>query len=337
MRFGQQLVRLARVAHLVRVFAKEAPPHPADMKPGAHPVAGFWRGRNRDGTLDRNAADSSECIRDDVRFERHLARIGDMGVHASAAERIGSGIPPVSRGREDPDRGRKRQPFLNPFDADRHTLARNRSRDKKDLPIVPRDHPPAGRWFFDRRVDLVAGGQHFTRMQDGQAERVAQKPLKGGDPRTIERLLRHPRDERRQLRLRFTVQRRHDRGVGLRFLQRRLDQLAVERLQPIDNHRAPVAARCTGVGGQMIELAYEGINPAGKLCTPLAAAPQGRQPRDGAFDMRGKWRLAGRRLAAVVAPPPPPTPIARRQSSKRSRMSASQNSIRTGRRRGPFA
>jgi hypothetical protein len=85
------------------------------------------------------------------------------------------------------------------------------------------------------------------------------------------------------------------------------------------------------VRGQMVELTHDRVDPFTKglaSCTTGAQGPQGLTGTSGA---------EGRPAGECARGPPPTTPMALRQASKRSRMSASQNSMRTGRRRGPFA
>src|SRR6187397_1464890 len=75
----------------------EEPDLPAPhMQAGAHPVAFFSPTSNGYRIRRRQAADARECVLDNHPLHRELPRIGDMRVHASAAERVradGTTIP----------------------------------------------------------------------------------------------------------------------------------------------------------------------------------------------------------------------------------------------------
>ena len=115
-------------------------------------------------------------------------------------------------------------------------------------------------------------------------------------------------------------------------------------LRSIDELATRVSAKAPGLGATSIEFPNHRIQ--GLVERSIGAGTKRRQSRDDAIEMRGQrflparrlfgalthrcWQLDARRTSLAI-------PTARRHSSKASSTSASQNSIRTGRRRGPFA
>ena len=64
------------------------------MKPRAHPIAVLRRRQDADGRGQRQPADASECIGDDLRLDLQLTGVPDVRVHAAAAQRVGGAAVP---------------------------------------------------------------------------------------------------------------------------------------------------------------------------------------------------------------------------------------------------
>ena len=170
-RRSRKLACLPRVADLVGLLPVEANRLAGGMKSRLHPVPGFRRRRDMNGSGDRDVADPRKGIGDDLRLQHDLTRIGDMGVDTSSAERIRAGIPAVRRWLVDLNGGRERQALLHAIDAHGGALARNRPGNQEDLAVVPRDHAAASRRLLDGCLDQIPRCQHVIR-RSGQAARM---------------------------------------------------------------------------------------------------------------------------------------------------------------------
>src|SRR6266542_6920150 len=81
----QQLLCLTRIAHVVRALAKKADPLSTHVEPRPHAIAIFARRPDGDRGRERQAADSTEGIRDDQTLDLELAFVRDMSVERAAA------------------------------------------------------------------------------------------------------------------------------------------------------------------------------------------------------------------------------------------------------------
>ena len=108
---------------------------------------------------------------------------------------------------------------------------------------------------------------------------------------------------------------------------------AIELGQAVEDRRARVAARLLRFARQPIDLTEQGLDVLFERRRPPHAAPH--QPGDDALEVGGRGRACAPVAAASPSPCACTTPTARRQSSNRSRMSPSQNSIAHRTRRPP--
>ena len=112
---------------------------------------------------------------------------------------------------------------------------------------------------------------------------------------------------------------------------------------PLQQRVAGFTARPRRFRPQRVERAHRGLERRADDRAGLVAAAQHREPRQRAVDLR-RQRSPRPRAATGSSTSGPPaasavtrdSPTARRQSSNASSTSASQNTICTGRRRGPL-
>src|SRR5262249_31717822 len=113
--------------------------------------------------------DARECVPDDVGLEAELSRITDVRIERPAAERIDGRGSPIRRRLDHFLRHGVRQPLFGFFHERAHAFTGNRAAYEHDLPVVPRDHPPARRGFVDRQLDNLAFGEtHGWKLTEGR-------------------------------------------------------------------------------------------------------------------------------------------------------------------------
>ena len=265
--------------------------------------------------------------------------IGDVRVDAAAAQRIGE------RRRGDRATARRpRRPPQTPAASRRARSARARARPEsrrtraRPAPRGARSsarRPPASRSRARRSV--LGSARYWSRLTDSESAGRARRAPGARTPR-------------RRACARISGDMRDPNGASSASASRRArrERVGVE-LGARPSARARDRARRAGRGSPSApRRAPSSHSPDSRSSSPsercrrAARTPRERphaaahQPRDDALEVRGERRLARGRGAASASPCAWTTPTARRQSSNRSRMSASQNSTRTGRRRGPL-
>src|SRR5204863_6055150 len=106
------------------------------------------------------APDARECVGDHLRLDPQLALVGDVGVQASAAQRIGVRLAAIRRRLVDAYRVGKRHALADTLDARRHTLAGHGAADEHDLPVHASDHPSADSGLFDQQRERCSRLKH---------------------------------------------------------------------------------------------------------------------------------------------------------------------------------
>ena len=127
-----------------------------DVQPRAHSVAFGTRRRDGDRRGQRDPADSRQRVGDHLPLDLELARIGNVRIQATTAERIGDRIAAVGRWVGDGDDPREHDAFARSFDTRDDGLAGDRARHEDDLSVVARDHPAARGRLVDSQPELVA-------------------------------------------------------------------------------------------------------------------------------------------------------------------------------------
>ena len=270
-------------------------------------------------------------------------------------------LPAIRRGRLDVHRGRIDDALPHALDSRAHPFAGNDARHQHDKPVRARNHSAAGGRLVDRERHHVANREHgdHNHRRDRRARRgrvgsacfarSAVAPV-SNTRSSAGRAVREPVDRMRLPGPARTLRRSwpsesptappRPRGPGRRA--RRFVQSGPRCLEQLDGRgppaarRAPVASRPArprprsrarrDAVEQIVEPGAEGARRLRRSQTPQHALHVRRQRRP-ATDASRRRRL----------PRPSATPVARRHSSNVSRTSASQKSIRTGRRRGPLA
>ena len=206
-------------------------------------------------------------------------------------------------------------------------------------PSCLRDHPAAGGRLLDGELDFLSWAQHVTGRNSlianlGQAERVADEPLERG----LDCLRPHLR---RRDAIQTAPARPRPRAWPSRAL-RGSSSAAAACTSPRSSsaRRSRIAARASP-RDFFDSPDSRSISPSrASTCCSNAGERRTRLPTSRATT-RSRWAvnagLARRPRRARPSPCAWTTPTARRQSSKRSRMSPSQNSMRTGRRRGALS
>ena len=285
----------------------------------------------------------------------------DVRVQAAAAPRI------AGDGRDDRRTARRRRStaaYATPFPT-RSTRRLTRSPgmapdDEHDQPSARAIiRPPAAGFSIvsdsdvpgdEHRDDVVSSAPRTRQPQlderDGrQPEALAHQPIDGGGVRPRERVRAHPDAKRRELLFRFARQRR------TRLRRRALARAAssssrIERGEP-SHERLTRRRRARRAASRAPRRARARRDRAARRTSassaPVARADVSRSSTRSRCDRqrgpsaRGSPAVPSRLRRAGSTALPPAGPTARRHSSKTSSTSASQKSIRTGRRRGPFA
>ena len=318
------------------------------VQPRAHAVAALRRRHHRaaaSASGRRPMRRKASAI--DLGLERPLPLVGDVRVVAAAAAPVRGGTPVRRRASARPPC--RRAP---PTAATRSTRAATRS------PGIAPDtsttcpswrasiRPPATGRSMSSVIDLVP----TVSMSPGGSELSVEHATTGSETalanQAIDQRGRAPRrTPRRGIRSRNGAQ----LAVGLageavpaspgveRRARRR--QRAARRARA--GARGAAGARRREAPWRRCRAASSSAT-SGSTTSPsasAAAAAQRRQPGDDALEMRRERRVPPARppsVAVLGSGAAAGTPTARRHSSKTSSTSASQNSTRTGRRRGPF-
>ena len=240
-----------------------------------------------------------------------------------------------------------------------HPLARNRAGDQHDLAVDARDHPAAGGRLLDReRDDLPAvtwlvGGRPgrpgseqsaaaYTNDDRRQRERSRTSRSIAACARAGERSRRSSARESRP-----APRRPRARATRRSCRQRRRappEQLRVEADEPIEQRVPRASPRRPPRRRARVELARQPDRAArrrrGRACPCARAFVRRSTTRSrcaGSDGRRGRSPASAPGLSTVrAADRCRVRPTARRHSSNTSSTSASQKSIRTGRRRGPL-
>ena len=172
-------------------------------------------------------------------------------------------------------------------------------------------------------------------MQDRQAETLADETIARRRARAPVRRFRHALAERGQLLLCLLLE--GDARARVNRRTRDLEQLLVQRGQSCDGLPSRLTANAVRRRAGGVELLSQAIDHRVGFGADRPGRTRRGQPQRRPLEVqRQRGRAETRRAPRVRRPAAWPAPTARRHSSKTSRTSASQKSIRTGRRRGPL-
>ena len=208
-----------------------------------------------------------------------------------------------------------------------------------DLAVEARDHPAARGGLLDGQHDGLARRRHHVNAIGRKSEPLPDQPVDGRGAHAFVGVGRHALAKRRQLVAGLALQLR-DGGRAERP-PRFGDELGVERRQTFEQRLTGGVRGCPA------------LRPGRRPVRARPGRSGRRMPRRGRRSLSRRSAAARRAAGARAAirrarglPPgqrtPSPSgkprgkPRARRHSSNTSRTSASQKSMRTGRRRGPF-
>ena len=157
------------ITERVRALAIEAGASAVDVEPRPHAIAAFRRRRDRNRGVDRDASEAEKGVPHDVGFERELARIGDVRIHAPAAGGIGERGAPIGRrvpARRRPTQTRGAVRCARCARA-RARRARRRSRSRP-VPRAARSSAAARRLLSSRR-SVLESARYWWRLIDSES------------------------------------------------------------------------------------------------------------------------------------------------------------------------